>query len=75
MPLRRAGPADESGYVIIRPMQIPDPNPEAKKAILAAQDTSPHRTTAIPAAMTKNAMARASKEFLDFIGISFSSLF
>jgi hypothetical protein len=53
--------------VIHRPAEIPEPNPRAKKAILAANETSFHITKEKDRAKTRNMIEIPSKDLLEFI--------
>jgi len=52
------------------PAQIPDPNPQAKKAIFADNETLPQNTIPKAIASTRNIIATAIREFLDFMIVS-----
>jgi len=49
------------------PVVTPEPYPKAKKAILAADDTSDHIITDVVTAKSKNKIDRATRAFFDFI--------
>jgi hypothetical protein len=49
------------------PAAMPEPNPQAKKAILAANETSFHVTTEKATAKTRNMIDTTRKAVLDFM--------
>jgi len=63
MPLRRYG----RRLAIHPPVVTPALNPKAKKAILAAEDTSDHMDTNAAAANAKNMSDKITRTFFDFI--------
>jgi len=57
------------------PVLIPDPNPQAKKAILADNETLPQNTIPKIIANIRNIIATAIRAFFDFIIVSAFSFF
>ncbi len=49
------------------PVVTPAPKPKAKKAILAAEDTSDHMNMEVLTARSKNKIDKAIRKFFDFI--------